>query len=198
MTKHQRIIFNGNGYSEEWKQEAARRGLPNIPSSIEAAKALTTEKSIRLFGKFGIFTEAELQSREEVVYETYAKTINIEALTMIDMAKKQLLPAVVGYTKTVADTVLAVKEAGVEPVVQRELLQKLSAKLEEANDALHLLEEKLVVAGSMTNQKELAFYYKDEIMPAMTALRAPVDALEMLVDKKVWPIPTYSDLIFEV
>ena len=117
---------------------------------------------------------------------------------MIDMAKKQLLPAVVGYTKTVADTVLAVKEAGVEPVVQRELLQKLSAKLEEANDALHLLEEKLVVAGSMTNQKELAFYYKDEIMPAMTALRAPVDALEMLVDKKVWPIPTYSDLIFEV
>lgn len=198
LTKHQRIIFNGNGYSEEWKQEAARRGLPNIPSSIEAAKALTTEKSIRLFGKFGIFTEAELQSREEVVYETYAKTINIEALTMIDMAKKQLLPAVVGYTKTVADTVLAVKEAGVEPVVQRELLQKLSAKLEEANDALHLLEEKLVVAGSMTNQKELAFYYKDEIMPAMTALRAPVDALEMLVDKKVWPIPTYSDLIFEV
>ena len=198
LTKHQRIIFNGNGYSEEWKQEAARRGLPNIPSSIEAAKALTTEKSIRLFGKFGIFTEAELQSREEVVYETYAKTINIEALTMIDMAKKQLLPAVVGYTKTVADTVLAVKEAGVEPVVQRELLQKLSAKLEEANDALHLLEEKLVVAGSMTNQKELAFYYKDEIMPAMTALRTPVDALEMLVDKKVWPIPTYSDLIFEV
>lgn len=198
LTKHQRIIFNGNGYSEEWKQEAARRGLPNIPSSIEAAKALTTEKSIRLFGKFGIFTEAELQSREEVVYETYAKTINIEALTMIDMAKKQLLPAVVGYTKTVADTVLAVKEAGVEPVVQRELLQKLSAKLEEANDALHLLEEKLMVAGSMTNQKELAFYYKDEIMPAMTALRAPVDALEMLVDKKVWPIPTYSDLIFEV
>ncbi len=198
LTKHQRIIFNGNGYSEEWKQEAARRGLPNIPSSIEAAKALTTEKSIRLFGKFGIFTEAELQSREEVVYETYAKTINIEALTMIDMAKKQLLPAVVGYTKTVADTVLAVKEAGVEPVVQRELLQKLSAKLEEANDALHLLEEKLVVAGSMTNQKELAFYYKDEIMPAMTALRAPVDALEMLVDKKDWPIPTYSDLIFEV
>lgn len=198
LTEHQRIIFNGNGYSEEWKQEAARRGLPNIPSSIEAAKALTTEKSIRLFGKFGIFTEAELQSREEVVYETYAKTINIEALTMIDMAKKQLLPAVVGYTKTVADTVLAVKEAGVEPVVQRELLQKLSAKLEEANDALHLLEEKLVVAGSMTNQKELAFYYKDEIMPAMTALRAPVDALEMLVDKKVWPIPTYSDLIFEV
>ena len=198
LTEHQRIIFNGNGYSEEWKQEAARRGLPNIPSSIEAAKALTTEKSIRLFGKFGIFTEAELQSREEVVYETYAKTINIEALTMIDMAKKQLLPAVVGYTKTVADTVLAVKEAGVEPVVQKELLQNLSAKLEEANSALHQLEEKLTVAGTMTNQKELAFYYKDEIMPAMTALRSPVDALEMLVDKKVWPIPTYSDLIFEV
>lgn len=198
LTEHQRIIFNGNGYAKEWVEEAERRGLPNIKSSVEAACALTTDKSIELFEKFGIFTKTELESREEVVYETYSKTINIEALTMIDMAKKQILPAVVGYTKTVADTVLAVKEAGVEPVVQKDLLKNVSEKLVEAKAAVNTLEALLGCTTSFTNQKDLAFYYKDKVVPAMKALRAPVDALEMMVDKKVWPIPTYSDLIFEV
>lgn len=198
LTEHQRIIFNGNGYAKEWVEEAERRGLPNIKSSVEAACALTTDKSIELFKKFGIFTKTELESREEVVYETYSKTINIEALTMIDMAKKQILPAVVGYTKTVADTVLAVKEAGVEPVVQKDLLKNVSEKLVEAKAAVNTLEALLGCTTSFTNQKDLAFYYKDKVVPAMKALRAPVDALEMMVDKKVWPIPTYSDLIFEV
>ena len=198
LTKHQRIIFNGNGYSEEWVQEAERRGLPNIKSMVEAVETLTTEKSIRLFEKFGIFTKAELESRKEVLYETYSKTINIEALTMIDMAKKQILPAVIGYTKSLADTVIAVKEAGADASVQAQLLNEVSMKLAEAKAALQELENKVTEAGGIESQKELAFFFKDQVRAAMDALRAPVDELEMLVDKKVWPMPTYGDLIFEV
>ena len=198
MTEHQRIIFNGDGYSDEWVKEAERRGLPNIKSMVEASSTLTTDKAIKLFEKFGIFTKVELESREEILYETYSKTINIEALTMIDMAKKQILPAVVRYTKSLADTVIAVKAAGADAGVQSELLSEVSAKLAEAKKALKELESTEEKASAIESQKELAFFYKDQVRVAMDALRAPVDALEMLVDKEVWPIPTYGDLIFEV
>ena len=127
--RHQRIIFNGNGYSDEWVAEAERRGLPNIKSMIEAAGTLTTDKAVKLFEKFHIFTEVELESREEIIYETYAKSINIEALTMIDMAGKQIIPAVVRYTKVLADTVNAVKTAGADAATQDEMLQVVGEKL---------------------------------------------------------------------
>ncbi len=198
LTEHQRIIFNGNGYSDEWVVEAEKRGLPNIKSMIEAVETLTTDKAVKLFEKFGIFTKAELESREEILYETYAKTINIEALTMIDMASKQILPAVVSYTKTLADTVLAVKEAGADASVQTELLKEASLLLADAKKALETLKLEDAKAAAMEEGKEQAFYYKDVVKKAMEELRAPVDALEMIVDKKVWPIPTYGDLMFEV
>lgn len=198
MTEHQRIVFNGNGYSDEWVAEAARRGLPNIKSMVEASSALTTEKSIALFEKFGIFTKVELESREEILYETYSKTINIEALTMIQMAKKQILPAVMKYTRTLADTVIAVREAGADAGVQAQSLKEISAELEKANKALKVLEEKTAGAAHFTNQKEKAFYFRNEVFAAMEALRIPVDTLETMVDKAAWPIPTYGELIFEV
>ena len=198
MTKHQRIIFNGNGYSEEWVAEAAKRGLPNIKSMIEAAETLTTDKAVALFEKFGIFTKVELESREEIIYETYAKTINIEALTMIDMAGKKIIPAVVKYTKCLADTVVAVKGAGVDASVQIELLKEASEKLARMQSALKQLETCEKEAGRITNAKEQAFFYKDTVMPAMEALRTPADELEMIVDKAMWPIPTYGELMFEV
>ncbi len=198
MTKHQRIVFNGDGYSDEWVEEAARRGLPNIKSMVEAAATLTTDKAVKLFEKFGIFTRVELESREEVTYETYSKSINIEAKTMIDMAKKQILPAVIKYTKSLADTVIAVKEAGADASVQADLLKEVSAKLAAAKEALVKLEKLEQEAAAMEDIKKQAFFYKDEVFAAMTELRAPVDELEMLVDKDVWPIPTYGDLIFEV
>lgn len=198
MTKHQRIIFNGNGYSDEWVEEAKRRGLPNIKSMVESVDTLTTEKAIKLFEKFGIFTKAELESRAEILYETYAKTINIEALTMIDMASKQIVPAVISYTKTLADAVLAVKEAGADASVQAELLSEVSVKLKEMKAALSKLQEVEREASAMKNVKAQAYYYKDTVVVAMEALRKPADELEMLVDKKVWPFPTYADLIFEV
>lgn len=198
MTKHQRIIFNGNGYSEEWVAEAERRGLPNIKSMVEAVDTLTTDKAVKLFEKFHIFTKAELESREEILYETYAKTINIEALTMIDMASKQIIPAVVKYTKSLADAVIAVKEAGADASVQAELLKEVSVKLAEAKAALGKLSDTEAKANAMPEGKAQAFFYKDEVKEAMEALRKPVDELEMLVDKEMWPYPTYADLMFEV
>ena len=158
MAEHQRIIFNGNGYADEWVEEAERRGLPNIKSMIEAAGTLTTDKAVRLFEKFHIFTKVELESREEIIYETYAKTINIEALAMIDMAGKQIIPAVVKYSRILADTVNAVREAGVDPVVQVELLQKVNVKLAAMQAALRRLEEVEESASAMTDIKAQAFY----------------------------------------
>lgn len=198
MTKHQRIVFNGDGYSEEWVAEAERRGLPNIKSMIEAASTITTDKAVALFEQFGIFTKVELESREEIIYETYAKTINIEALTMIDMASKDIIPAVASYTGELANTVLAVKEAGVTAAAQVEMLNEVDALLAEAKKALTTLIAEESRAAGMADVKKQAFYYKDVVRCAMDALRAPIDKLEMLVDSSVWPIPTYGDLMFEV
>ena len=197
MKEYQRIIFNGNGYSDEWVEEAARRGLPNIKSMVDAVETLTTDKAVALFEKFGIFTRKELESREEVLYEQYSKVINIEALTMIDMATKQYIPSVIKYTKDLADTVLAVKEAGADTSVQSEMLSEITVLLKDAKAAL----EKLKVSqaeGLKKEGREQAFFYKDTVMVDMNNLRAPVDKLEMLVDKDFWPVPSYGDLTFEV
>ena len=198
MSEHQRIIFNGNGYADDWVVEAEKRGLPNIKSMVESVETLTTDKSIQLFEKFSIFTKAELESREEVLYETYAKTINIEALTMIDMAGKQIVPAVISYTRSLADTANAVKAAGADATVQTEQLKAVSEKLIRMQKALSALKKADEAASAMSEGKEQAFYYKDVVKEAMNALRTPADELEMMVDKKVWPFPTYADLIFEV
>lgn len=198
LTEHQRIIFNGNGYSDEWVAEAERRGLPNIKSMIEAAPTLTTDKAVKLFEKFHIFTKVELESREEIIYETYAKTINIEALTMIDMAGKDIIPAVSAYTGDLANTVLAVKEAGATASTQVELLKKVDGLLTEAQAALETLQAETAKASAIEDVKAQAFYYKDTVKTAMDALRAPVDKLEMVVDSDIWPMPTYGELMFEV
>lgn len=198
LTEHQRIIFNGNGYSDEWVTEAERRGLPNIKSMIEAASTLTTPKAVALFEKFHIFTKTELESREEIIYETYAKTINIEALTMIDMAGKQIVPAVVKYSKSLADTVNAVKAAGVDATVQVELLKEVSEKLTKMQTALEALKKAEKEAAAIEDAKQQAFFYKDTVKEIMAQLRQPADELEMIVDKEMWPFPTYGDLMFEV
>ena len=198
LTEHQRIIFNGNGYSDEWVAEAERRGLPNIKSMIEAAGTLTTPKAVALFEKFHIFTKTELESREEIIYETYAKTINIEALTMIDMAGKQIVPAAVKYSKSLADTVNAVKTAGVDASVQVELLKEVSGKLTKIQTALEALRKAEKEAAAIEDAKQQAFFYKDTVKEIMAQLRQPADELEMIVDKEMWPFPTYGELMFEV
>ena len=198
LTDNQRIIFNGNGYSDEWVAEAERRGLPNIKSMVEAIPAITTDKSIKLFERFSVFTKAELESRAEIQYEAYAKAINIEARTMIDMASKQFLPAFIKYTKTLADTVLAVKEAGVDAAVQTEALKEVSTLMAETKAALDVLVKVTDEAAAKEEGEVQANFYHSDVVPAMEALRAPVDKLEMIVDKEAWPMPSYGDLIFEV
>ena len=198
LTENQRIIFNGNGYSDEWVAEAERRGLPNIKSMVEAIPAITTEKAVELFERFNVFTKAELESRAEIQYEAYAKAINIEARTMIDMASKQFLPAFIKYTKTLADTINAVKAAGVDATVQTEALKEVSALMAETKAALDRLVKVTGEAAAKEEGEVQATYYHTEVVPAMDALRAPVDKLEMIVDKEAWPMPSYGDLIFEV
>ena len=198
LTENQRIIFNGNGYSDAWVAEAERRGLPNIKSMVEAIPAITTDKAVELFERFSVFTKAELESRAEIQYEAYAKAINIEARTMIDMASKQFLPAFIKYTKTLADTVNAVKAAGVDASVQTETLKEVSALMAETKVALDNLVKTTADAAAKEEGEVQATYYHTEVVPAMDALRTPVDKLEMIVDKEAWPMPSYGDLIFEV
>ena len=197
-TEHQRVVFDGNGYSDAWVEEAERRGLPNIRSMVEAIPALTTDKAINMFEKFKVFTKAELESRAEIKFESYAKAINIEARTMIDMASKQIIPAIIKYTKELADTVVAVKEAGADASVQAELLTEVSGLLAESKKALEALKVVTDQAAAMEEGEDQARFYHSAVVPAMEALRAPVDKLEMIVDKEAWPMPSYGDLIFEV
>ena len=136
-TEHQRIVFNGNGYAPEWEKEARRRGLPILPSMVDAIPALTTDKAVELFGEFGVFTKTELESRAEIQYEIYAKAINIEAKTMIDMATKQIIPAVIKYATSLANSINTIAAAGVSEVtVQKELLEETSTLLKETQEAL--------------------------------------------------------------
>ena len=197
-TENQRIVFNGDGYSEAWVEEAERRGLPNIRSMVEAIPAMVTDTAVSLFERFGVFTKAELESRAEIQYETYAKAINIEARTMIDMASKQFMPAFIKYTKTLADTVNSVKAAGADASVQMDCLNKVTALMGETKEALDTLIKVTDEAASKEEGAVQANFYHSDVFPAMEALRAPVDKLEMIVDKEAWPMPSYGDLIFEV
>ena len=197
-TEHQRIIFNGNGYSDEWVEEAERRGLPNIRSMVEAIPALTTEQTVEMFERFHVLTRAELESRAEIRYENYSKAINIEARTMIDMASKQFVPAFIKYTRSLADTVNAVREAGADTTVQAEILNEVTKLLGETREALAALAKVTEEAMEKPEGEERARFYYFEVTPAMERLRAPVDRLEMIVDKEAWPMPSYGDLLFEV
>jgi glutamine synthetase len=198
FTEHKRIVFNGNGYSDEWVEEAARRGLPNITSMVAAIPALVTDESVKLFESFGVYTKAELESRVEIQYEGYSKAINIEAKSMIDIASKQIIPAVISYTTELAGSIAAVKEVGADASVQADMLGEISGYLKDMKAALNALIKVTDEAAAITGAAEQAKAYRDSVRPAMDALRAPADKLEMLVDKEYWPFPSYGDLLFEV
>ncbi|MBQ8803011.1 MAG: glutamine synthetase III [Tyzzerella sp.] len=199
-SEHQRIVFSGNGYSKEWVKEAERRGLPNIATMVEAIPYLVTDKTVELFERFGVFTRAELESRAEIQYETYAKVINIESRSMIDIASKHIIPAVIKYITSLATSINQVKEACdvVDVSVQTELLQESSNLLADTRKALKELIELTEQASSMKRGKEQAEFYQKEVVPVMQALRTAVDKLEMIVNKEMWPMPSYGDLLFEV
>ncbi|WP_167955858.1 glutamine synthetase III family protein [Anaerosporobacter faecicola] len=200
LTDHQRVIFNGNGYADEWIAEAERRGLPNVKTMVDAIPALTSEKSVKMFEKFKVFSKVELASRAEINYEAYSKAINIEAKTMIEMANKKYIPAVIKAVATLADSINSVKAAvpSADVSVQTALLTESSKLLAEAKAAVLHLQEVDAQAATKEEGKEQATYFKDVVFPAMSDLRTPIDALELIIDKEAWPVPTYGDLLFEV
>ncbi|MBQ4282790.1 MAG: glutamine synthetase III [Lachnospira sp.] len=198
FTDHHRIVFNGNGYSDEWVEEAEARGLANIKSMVDSTPTLISPETVTLFETFGVYTKAELLSRAEIKYEAYSKAINIEARAMIDIAGKQIIPAVISYTTELANSYLAVSEAGCDASTQKEILDKVSALLRETKSALTKLQTVTATASAMNSGREQALYFRDEVTTAMTALRTPADELEMLVDKEYWPFPSYGDMLFEV
>ena len=200
FTDHRRIIFNGNGYSKEWVDEAKKRGLANRPSMIDAIPALVSESSIKLFESFEVFTRKELESRVEIEYEAYSKAINIEAKAMIDIAGKSIIPAVIRYTTRLADSIIKLKTAmaDIEPYAQSSILIDVNEHLKSAKLALENLIKLMDDAGEVVGVDKHARYMREVIVPAMEELRKPVDELEMIVDKDLWPMPSYGDLLFEV
>ena len=196
LKEHKRIIFNGNGYTDEWVEEAELRGLPNLRTTIDAIPALITDKAIDVFGKFGVLSKEELESRAEIKYEEYSKLINIEALTMVDMAKKQILPAVMRYEAELANGANAIKTAGVTPSVQLDMLNSINEKLVVLEKAIGELEQADRDAQAIPEGREQAKAYCNKVIPAMDAVRKPADELEFLVDKEAWPFPSYGDLLF--
>ena len=200
MKQHRRIIFNGDGYSAQWVEEAARRGLPNIPCMVDAIAVLTAPKNVELFEKFHIFNQEELESRSEVLYENYAKVINIEAQTMLHMASKHYIPAVIKYCGELATSVNAMRSAcpGMDITIQEQLLRRVNDLLQQASQAHAHLAQVTDRAHSQAEGETAARTFREQVVPAMQALRSAVDKMELLVNKAYWPVPTYGDLMFEV
>lgn len=198
IKENQNIIFNGNGYSDEWPVEAEKRGLLNLKSTPEAVPAFLAQKNVDVFSKYVVYTEAELQSRVEILLDEYCKTLNIEALTMIDMAKKEILPAAAKYIKDIAKTAELAKSCGAETVFEEETVKEISALVTEMYKALGTLEADVQKVHSIEDTQEMANFFHDTIFADMGALRVPADKIETLVGKDYWPYPTYSDLLFYV
>jgi glutamine synthetase len=196
--KHNRIIFNGNNYSEAWVKEAEKRGLANVRNSVDALKAFVTDKALKLFEKYEVLSHKELHSRYEIYIETYAKQVNIEALTAIDMAKKQIIPAALEYATFLADSVSSFKAVSLGASVQEDLLKKLGALLASSYKNLTGLEAAVSKAQGVADAVKKAETYRDEVVTAMQALRSDIDSIEMLVPADMWPIPTYADLLFKL
>lgn len=200
LKEHQKVIFNGNGYSDEWVAEAEKRGLPNVRTMVDATASLLYPKTIEMFERQHVYTETELKSRAEINYEAYAKAINIEAKTMIEMASKQYIPAIISYVTSLAESINTIKAAcaDADVSVQTGLLTKCSSLLAQAQKALVDLKEADKVANDMEEGQKQAEYFRDTVFTSMAKLRAPIDELELLVDKEYWPVPAYGDMLFEV
>ncbi len=196
LAAHRRIIFNGNGYSEEWVAEAERRGLLNLKTSVDAYPYLLADKNVCLFGDFGVMNQAELRARVAVLFETYCKTISIEAKTMIDMVNKKIIPAIERYLCDLAKTASLKREicGGSVITLERELIFKLSELCEGINKSAQTLKDLAVKAKSLSNSRKSAEYYRDFVCPEMSRLRLVVDAAEQLTPADIWPLPSYGEL----
>jgi len=196
--KHSRVIFNGNNYAEEWAKEAKKRGLPNVRNSVDALKAFITDKALMLFKKYDVFSHKELHSRYDIYVEHYSKQINIEALTAIDMVRKQFIPAVIEYATFLADSISSFGAVSVAASVQEDLLEKLASPLTSCYKNLAKLEAAVAKAQGTDGTAKKAEAYRDKVITAMQALRTDIDSLEMIVPRDMWPVPTYTELLFKL
>ena len=200
ISEHKRIIFNGNGYDEAWVEEAKRRGLSNYSSAAEAIPHLLDAKNVEVMTRHGIYTEREMQARCEIKFEAYCKTLGIEAVTMLDMARTEILPAVFRYSNSLAEGIAAKKSVGASAAAETALLEKISA----LTDSLYRETERLDAAYSEAQNfgedraRELTEHYRKKVIPAMQAVRADADALEVIVEERVWPFPTYGTLLYRI
>ena len=194
--EHERVLFNGNGYAESWHKEAKKRGLPNLKNTVDSISCLSDEKNIAVLERQGVLSRAELSARQDIIFEQYASTINIEALTAVNMAKRQILPACTMHAGDLASSVSAVKAAGVEPTAQIKTLKKVNALVAQLSDAIEALEAAIAKSSSVSEAHHKAAAYRDNVVPAMAEVRVAADALEMIVDADVWPLPTYADMLF--
>ena len=200
IKNHKRIIFNGDGYSEAWEKEAERRGLFNFKTTVDALTSYISEKNIRLFTEHRVFTAAEVHSRYEIRLEIYCKTLNIEALTMIEMAKRDILPAVTGYSKKLADTIIAKRgvSATLDCSAELSILEKLSRATGEMYVTISELDKAATAAKAISGIYDRAKYYRDTVIPVMEKLRAVVDSVEPDVESGDWPYPSYGELLYKV
>ena len=198
IKEHKRVIFNGNGYGDEWKKEAEERGLPNFNSTVDVLPCLTEPKNVELFTKFGVYSEVELHSRKEILLENYSKTINIEALTAADMAKTEILPAVMRFGKDICDIAASKKSVGIEPVVEMATATKVNDLTAALSEKATRLSDAILRAQAMTEAESMARAYHDDVFALMQSLRAVADELETIVGEEYWPYPTYDELLFNV
>ena len=198
IKEHKRVIFNGNGYGEEWPIEAEKRGLLNLKSTVDAIPCVTAPKNIALFNKFGVYSEIELHARQEILLENYSKVINIEALTAADMAKTEILPAVMKFGKDIADIAASKKAIGIEPTVELGIVKKVNDLTAALSEKAYALSDAVVKAQGISDAEAQARCYHDEVFAEMQSLRAVVDELETIVGEDYWPYPTYDELLFNV
>ena len=200
IKSHKRIIFNGNGYDDSWIEEAQKRGLLNLKTTPDALPYFVKEENVKLFEKQHVYSKEEIESRYEVLIEEYVKIINIEALTMLDMAKKEILPAVTSYSKSLADTILSKKAVceSMDTTYETAVLKQTSELLKEAYEAVNALSESIDQMNALSDFEKKANFVRDDLLSKMAALRKPCDELEVIVDEKDWPCPTYGKLLFGV
>lgn len=199
IKEHKQIVFNGNGYADEWIEEAVNvRKLPNYVSTVDALPQYTRPEFVQMFEKFKVYTAAEINSRTEILLENYSKVINIEALTMLDMAKKKIIPSCIRYTKSICDAAISKTAIGIDASLEKDMASKLSSLTQSISDAVNILDEKVVTAQGQDEGLPMAQFYRNEVFSQMQTLRALVDEMEMCVAADAWPLPSYSTLLFSV
>jgi len=194
--KHRKIIFNGDNYTDEWVEDAEKRGLPNIRSTVASLETIMDKENVAIFKKHRVLTEAELHARTEILLEAYSMSINIEAMTMLNMAKRQILPACIEYSSSLGDAVCSISTAGVDAKPQKELLKDVCGLIATMKKNISQLEKSATKAGKIADAIKQARLYRDEVIPAMEAVRVTADKLETMVDADLWPIPTYAEMLF--